>query len=1230
MPELVSGGPTIPVQLMNRLDSGRAVFFCGAGVSVGAGSGLPTFVELVQHVYDKNGMTPDDVEKQALHLDEPDKTKRRPQLDKALDLLERPHRLGAPVLRRTVIDRLSEAPAGELVVHKALIALSRHANGVRLVTTNFDKRFEEAEPDLKHIDAAPKLPVPKRHSWKSLAHLHGRIVGNHDGTDLVLTAADFGRAYLTERWAARFVTELFREFTVVFVGYSVADPVMSYMVDALAAERTKGAQFADAFAFASYDGTPAGLGKARDTWQAKNVDPILYDERDHHQLLSETLVKWAAIQSDPLHARPQIAINDITKLPAGPDDPVVERVVWALENAAAAEALANAPPTVEDEEFTKVERWLEYFSEAGLLQFPASEAGPGAIGEDGGLVRLVDSGFQRGNPGTLDATRRHLAGWVARHAHIPQVVTWVARNGGYMHAGLKSEIRRQLGAKDTDVPSTLRLLWSVLLKQEPMNPWEFLWTSSQYKAAEGRSERREIEDEVIASLEPHLRVLAGPSSNVRFKQYMKKAATGISPVEACAHLILVAGDSNHQHQIESILQDPDVLARHAPTLSTHLEKALELAKDVDDIFPDSSIYRPSIAPHRQNLHEESWTALINLVRDAYLALAGRDRARADNLLRRWTLSKEPLLARLALHALTEDTKSEINLARTLLITGRRPGLWRTELHREVLRFLRRAGTRLPRALRVELVRAIRAGPKQRASEPWTCDAGTVRRETGLRLHKLAESGTRIDKRSRALADEAGQALRGMEEHREEFLRWAGEPEWIGPERLVPAKLLHAEAADIAVAIKEESIDTETFRNLAAAEPERAADALRQLGDEGKWPSPFWEALLWSIPHAPDQPDDITQLRESIAETLINGPDALFEETGAPISSIVEERAKAWGPEREEEFARFWTRAWNGAKASEGENVAGIDDPMTEALNHPAGKLAEAALARLLKYKPEVGKKLPNGVLPYFDTIADSAHGHFARVILAARLHYLHAIDAEWVEEKLVPYMRPRDSEEAANLWYAFGWSRAIGPNLLQALKDLFLEGLQNAEINTHAGENLTIIFMTVCLEAPHELVEDEVKGVLDSLTEDALTTILAHLRSRLRGEPAERGRIWREIAGLWLEHYWPRPAGRNTAATSKAMLEMVSESGDAFPQATEWAVEHLKPIERGLYRLQRSGHAQSHPNETFRLLQKVIAPGVTADHNQHVVREMLEEIAAAQPDLQTNPEYRTLHQWASQ
>ena len=194
MPELVASGPSIPASLMNELDSGGVVFFCGAGISAGAGSELPGFADLVEHVYRENHMPPDAVEREALDCDEEDPGRRRPSLDKALGLLERPDRLGAQALRRTVIGRLSRPPTGELSVHKALIELSRSDRGVRLITTNFDNRFVETEEKIPIVDAAPKLPIPKPHSWASLVHLHGQIVAGSDGTDLVLTAADFGKA----------------------------------------------------------------------------------------------------------------------------------------------------------------------------------------------------------------------------------------------------------------------------------------------------------------------------------------------------------------------------------------------------------------------------------------------------------------------------------------------------------------------------------------------------------------------------------------------------------------------------------------------------------------------------------------------------------------------------------------------------------------------------------------------------------------------------------------------------------------------------------------------------------------------------------------------------------------------------------------------------------------------------------------------------------------------------
>ena len=39
-------------------------------------------------------------------------------------------------------------------------------------------------------------------------------------------------------------------------------------------------------------------------------------------------------------------------------------------------------------------------------------------------------------------------------------------------------------------------------------------------------------------------------------------------------------------------------------------------------------------------------------------------------------------------------------------------------------------------------------------------------------------------------------------------------------------------------------------------------------------------------------------------------------------------------------------------------IMGMDDPITDALNHPAGKLADVAVIRRLKYQPKAGDGLP--------------------------------------------------------------------------------------------------------------------------------------------------------------------------------------------------------------------------------------------------------------------------------
>ena len=96
--------------------------------------------------------------------------------------------------------------------------------------------------------------MPKNR-WNGIVYLHGLLQTRSTSDDLdrlVLSSGDFGLAYLTERWATHFVSELFRNFTVCFVGYSINDPVLRYMMDALAADRLLGESPPEMFAFGSY------------------------------------------------------------------------------------------------------------------------------------------------------------------------------------------------------------------------------------------------------------------------------------------------------------------------------------------------------------------------------------------------------------------------------------------------------------------------------------------------------------------------------------------------------------------------------------------------------------------------------------------------------------------------------------------------------------------------------------------------------------------------------------------------------------------------------------------------------------------------------------------------------------------------------------------------------------------------------------------------------------------
>ena len=687
----------------------------------------------------------------------------------------------------------------------------------------------------------------------------------------------------------------------------------------------------------------------------------------------------------------------------------------------------------------------------------------------------------------------------------------------------------------------------------------------------------------------------------------------------------MSGDGEIPHDVEEMLKQTEILSRHAENLTTYLEQALVLLDDGDSGNPDSYVYRPSIADHGQNGDQDDWMHLIDLARDSYLRLATSPspatRRRAGNLLQRWVDADASLFTRLALHALTENNKSNIHVAKKLLLSGRKPGVWELELRREVLRFFRKAGSRLPRSLRAEIVRAIHKGPKGKSAEP-----ELIRREKSLRLRKLSVSGARLDRKSQQLAEEA--TIAAGREDRNEFLSWH-EFKWFSDYDFAPTNLVDGSVADIVLALRNEDINVDEFRGLVARRPVRTLQALRRLADREEWPVIYWEGFLWAFYSLQDRKPLYHRLQECIAGLFRIAPPDFFGEVGAGTAELVRDLAGKYNTDRESDLQELWKRIWDGTKEGRPKSVD-VEDVLTYAMNRPAGKLAEAALTRLWKYEPRTRSGLPTAVVPYFEAIGSDTDGHLGRVILARRLYHLFAIDPEWTSRYLIARLDTDEFAEDNDLWSSYGWSATVSPDLLQAFKDPFLKILSNSRGGGRNRHKIVDLFMAVCMELPNVLTETEIRSVIDSMSEDDLNTVLSILKRRLKAKPEDLPTLWHKRVYPWLLAYWPRAGERNTASTTERMLGMLVNCEGAFEHAVDWSLHYLQPLQgHGLGHLLYSGYARRYPDAVLSVTDRLVDSNILPVHQRPRLLELLRMLSAANSDLLTDHRFKRLYSIAT-
>ena len=284
-------GPSIPDVLLERCDTGRVVFLCGAGVSLP--SGMPTFVGLTQYVIEFFDPPADSEIVVAFRPWLDGQSGANVPLDQIFNLLHLEY--GKNEVNALVTERLGIPLEGQNCgyEHRLIQRISSNQSGVpQIVTTNFDRLFEvgpKGENLARHEPPGfPDLNFGSK--IEGITYLHGRLVdATAESHPYVLSSADFGRAYLSEGWATNFIRHLLERYTVVLVGYQAEDPPIKYLLQGL----NHDGQYDRSKLYAFDRGLPEEI-EAK--WRDRGVTAIAYSD---HADLWKTMEAWANRADDP-------------------------------------------------------------------------------------------------------------------------------------------------------------------------------------------------------------------------------------------------------------------------------------------------------------------------------------------------------------------------------------------------------------------------------------------------------------------------------------------------------------------------------------------------------------------------------------------------------------------------------------------------------------------------------------------------------------------------------------------------------------------------------------------------------------------------------------------------------------------------------------------------------------------------------------------------------------------
>lgn len=1114
--------------ILDALRDDKLVVFAGAGVSMGPPSSLGSFEKLANDIAQGTGQVAS------------------APLDRFLGELQ--HRKVA--VHERAAHLLSPSGSAPNALHHDLLRVFRSGAQVRLVTTNFDHHFETAAgalfESLPDVYRSPALPLGR--DFNGIVHLHGSLARP---SSMVLTDADFGLAYLTEGWARRFLVEVFRRYTVLFVGYSHADVAMNYLARALPADSVAGR-----FALTDEDGS----------WDLLGIKSIRFNKgagADAYKELYDGVQRLA-------------------------DRATRGALDWQTRMA----EIGRGAPPADEEAIGEVEQALrEVHTTRFLLNFARDSEWPKWLNARKHLDTLFDA---------VDLSERDklLASWLAQSfaiAHPNAMFHLVAAHGMKLNPMFWWSIGRELGFMKEKVleESALKRWVTILLACAPdqADHHVLMWLAERCAAQEAVHLALKV---FLYMSEHRLKIKSG---------FVWRIQADIEQGHRLDAECLLRADHWSLNEVWSKHVKPSVGLNAQTLLSgiAHRFEAIhqdlvawdEASRDWDPV----SYGRSAIEPHEPDRYPEAIDVLIDAARDTLEWLATNSPAVLDAWIERLVTSDVPILRRLAIHAIAVHPGKSADENLSWLMS--RVGLYGLAEHHEVHRALGLSYPAASAGVRQEVVDAVRAH-KLPASDNWSEEKSTARSHFDW-LSWLFRAKPDCPLVEAALAPiKAGYPEWQPSDH-PDLTHWVGSADWVGYQSPWSVDQLLArkprEQLDELLTFKGSRFDGPDREGLlssikeASKQQARWSFALAEvLAERSLWSSDLWSAVIRGWQEADLMVDDWRMVLATTAKPELHAAHAY--DVGNLLYAIVRDGGKPFALDLLGEANVVALPVWQTLEPNERDD--GIDDWLSRAINRPAGVIVKFwinGLSLLMRGKSGPERTLPDNYRQWFTMVAQdpTSKGGLGRSLLASQTAFLFGLDEAWTRQHIVPLFSDTDRKKFAQAWDGFlVWGR-LYPALVDALVPAFISAVARLDGDLPDRRQRFVEFYTA-LAVFH--ITDPTQQLLPALFEQGSAedriSFASHLGYFLRQmQPTAKQQLW----DRWLFRYWKERQQAVPAALDEGeireMLEWLPKLAESFPVAVSLAtrsppirIEHSHLP----YELRESGLVTRYPTETAELL----------------------------------------------